>query len=160
VSEKELIDKGILAKPYFRFVDTPTPKGLFKSTPYQRAYVAGYVNNAQMHAAIVADAVKAKSYGQPVMTLVQRPAHGDILVAKMEAAGLRVVFLKGEDNQKTRKRELQRLAAGEIDVLIGTTILDVGVDVPAVGLVQLAGGGKAEVATRQRIGRGLRAKKH
>ena len=35
-----------------------------------------------------------------------------------------------------------------------------GVDVPAVGLVVLAGGGKAEVAIRQRIGRGLRAKKN
>lgn len=43
--------------------------------------------------------------------------------------------------------------------LIGSTILDVGVDVPSVGLVVLAGGGKAEVAHRQRIGRGLRAKK-
>lgn len=42
-------------------------------------------------------------------------------------------------------------------VLIGTTV--VGVDVPAVGLVQLAGGGKAEVALRQRIGRGARRKK-
>jgi superfamily II DNA or RNA helicase len=34
------------------------------------------------------------------------------------------------------------------------------VDVPAVGLVQLAGGGKAQVALRQRIGRGLREKKN
>ena len=51
------------------------------------------------------------------------------------------------------------VARGEIDGVIGTTILDVGVDVPAIGLVQLAGGGKAEVALRQRIGRGLRAKK-
>ena len=37
--------------------------------------------------------------------------------------------------------------------------MDVGVDVPSIGLVVLAGGGKAEVALRQRIGRGLRAKK-
>lgn len=43
--------------------------------------------------------------------------------------------------------------------LIGTTIFDVGADVPAVGHVCLAGGGKAEVALRQRIGRGLREKK-
>lgn len=63
------------------------------------------------------------------------------------------------DDQKARKRELARLAAGEIDVLIGTTILDVGVDFPAVGLRQLAGGGKAEVALRQRIGLGARRKK-
>ncbi|UIN38414.1 DEAD/DEAH box helicase [Methylobacterium oryzae] len=159
VTEKELIDKGILAKPYFRFVDTPTPKGLFKSTPYQRAYAMGYVNNVPMHAAIVAEAKKAAALGQPVMTLIQRTAHGDVLAHAMRAVGLRVVFLKGEDDQKARKRALDQLARGEIDVLIGTTILDVGVDVPAVGLVQLAGGGKAEVALRQRIGRGARRKK-
>jgi superfamily II DNA or RNA helicase len=51
------------------------------------------------------------------------------------------------------------LARAEIDVLIGTTILDVGVDVPAVGHACLAGGGEAEVAQRQRIGRGLPEKK-
>jgi superfamily II DNA or RNA helicase len=45
-------------------------------------------------------------------------------------------------------------------VLIGSTILDVGVDVPSVGAVILAGGGKAEVEMRQRVGRGLRAKKN
>jgi superfamily II DNA or RNA helicase len=53
---------------------------------------------------------------------------------------------------------LARLKSGATQVLIGSTILDVGVDVPAVGMVILAGGGKAEVGTRQRIGRGLRAK--
>ncbi|MFW8412825.1 ATP-dependent helicase, partial [Klebsiella pneumoniae] len=37
---------------------------------------------------------------------------------------------------------------------------DVGVDVPSVGAVILAGGGKAEVEMRQRVGRGLRAKKN
>lgn len=46
------------------------------------------------------------------------------------------------------------------DVLIGTTNLDAGVDVSAVGHVCLAGGGKAEVALRQRIGGGLREKKN
>jgi superfamily II DNA or RNA helicase len=43
--------------------------------------------------------------------------------------------------------------------VIGSTILDVGVDVPGIGVLVLGGGGKAEVAIRQRIGRGLRGKK-
>ena len=61
----------------------------------------------------------------------------------MRKAGPQVMFPKPENDQRARKRALDQLARGEIDVLIGTTILDVGVDVPAVGLVQLAGGGKA-----------------
>ena len=62
-------------------------------------------------------------------------------------------------NAKERSVALNRLKNREIDVLIGSTILDVGVDVPAVGMVILAGAGKTQVAIRQRIGRGLRAKK-
>ena len=78
----------------------------------------------------------------------------------MQAEGLRVDFIYGESSQKVRQAKLQSLAAGKIDILIGSTILDVGVDVPSVGAVILAGGGKAEVEMRQRVGRGLRAKKN
>lgn len=159
ISEKMLIERGILARPYFLFRECePHPK-LRKTSPWQRAYQLGYVENTAMTAAIVLDAVRAKARALPVMTLVQRTAHGDALREAMTAAGLRVEYIRGESDQLTRRRALNRLGKGEIDVLIGTTILDVGVDVPAVGLVQLAGGGKAEVALRQRIGRGLRAKK-
>jgi superfamily II DNA or RNA helicase len=56
-------------------------------------------------------------------------------------------------------RALKALKTGKLQILIGSTILDVGVDVPAVGMVILAGGMKAEVSHRQRVGRGLRAKK-
>ena len=64
-----------------------------------------------------------------------------------------------ESGQAERQAALKDLEEGKIQTLIGSTILDVGVDVPAVGMVILARGGKAEVALRQRIGRGLRRKK-
>ena len=92
------------------------------------------------------------------MTLVRLKRHGQILMEMMKESGLRVDFIYGESGQTTRQK-LNSLASGEIDVLIGSTILDVGVDVPSVGAVILAGGGKAEVEMRQRVGRGLRAKK-
>lgn len=159
VSEKTLIDRGILAKPIFKFVEARTPPKLFKTTSWPRCYQIGYVDNAFMHAEIVRDAVRAAGCGLPVMTLIQRKLHGKIIKDLFQKAGLKVKFLQGENDQEERERGLAALGAGKLNVLIGTTILDVGVDVPAVGLVQLAGGGKAEVALRQRIGRGLRAKK-
>ncbi|RWI35405.1 DEAD/DEAH box helicase [Mesorhizobium sp.] len=165
VSEALLIKRGILAKPFFKFVDAPPPTRakaadrLFKSSPWERARQLGYVQNENMHALIVNHAVRAKAVGLPVLTLVVLKDHGEILREKFEAAGLRAVFLKGENDNAERKHWLTELAKGKIDQLIGTNIVDVGVDVPAIGLVQLVGGGKAEVALRQRIGRGLRAKK-
>lgn len=158
VSEQTLIDRGILATPWFKYVSyMPNPK-LRRTSPWQRAYELGIKDCVDRNAKIVECAAKAISHGLPVMILVQRKDHGDRLREMISAHG-KTVFIKGENNQDERKHALERLKTGAVKCLIGTTILDVGVDVPAVGMVILAGGGKAEVALRQRIGRGLRAKK-
>jgi superfamily II DNA or RNA helicase len=174
VSEKTLIERGILARPYFKFVHIPEPypvcefvtdKGevkttkLHRSTPYQRAYELGVVGNVRRNQAIVTEVARAKSFGLTAMVLVQHKAHGTRLSRMLDAAGVRTAWIEGDDNQAARQAAIQALKRGEIDCLVGSTILDVGVDIPAVGLVVLAGAGKAEVAIRQRIGRGLRAKK-
>lgn len=159
VSEKMLIDRGILARPYFKFVNVPAPPKLHKTSPFERAYELGYITNTEMTKQIVMDAVRAKAVGLPVLSLVARKAHGEAILEMMKVAGVRAVFIKGEDDMQGRRLALQQLARGEIDAVIGTNILDVGVDVPAVGLVQLCAGMKAQVSLRQRIGRGLRAKK-
>jgi superfamily II DNA or RNA helicase len=160
IPESLLIERGILAKPYFKFIDCEAPKGLHKSSPFERAYTLGYVKDTSpMHAAMLRDARMAQLYGLPVLTLVARTEAGDNLLALYKRHGLKGVFLRGDDDQKVRKAKLADLAAGVIDFIIGTKILDVGVDCPAIGLVQLGGGMKAEVELRQRIGRGLRYKK-
>lgn len=160
ISEEMLIDRGILAQPHFTFVQMRhKPAKLHRYTSWASAYKIGIVDNEYRNDIIVQRCAMFADYGLTSMVLIQQTRHGDVLQAKLAAAGLRVVFIKGEDDQDGRKRALAQLSAGDIDVLIGTTILDVGVDVPAVGHVCLAGGGKAEIALRQRIGRGLRAKK-
>lgn len=160
VSEKTLIDRGILAKPYFKFITLKEkPEKLYRSTPWQRAYEVGITKNDIRNKYILAETIRAVRYGLPVMILVQRKEHGKILNDKLAAAGVRATYIFGEDNQEERQAALGWLKTRTIDVLIGSTILDVGVDVPAVGMVILAGAGKAEVAIRQRIGRGLREKK-
>lgn len=160
VSEKMLIDRGILARPYFKFVKlTKRPKYLQRRTTWQAAYRIGIVENEERNQLIVDEALKAKEHGLSVMCLVLQKAHGGILQRMMKAQGLKAEFIFGENNANERQERLNDLKEKKIDVLIGSTILDVGVDVPAVGMVILAGAGKAEVAIRQRIGRGLRAKK-
>lgn len=161
VTEKQLIDAGILATPYFKYVTIKTrPPKLYRHTGWQAAYRLGIVECKERNELIVAEALKGHRFGLSVMALVQHTAHGDMLKHMLTLAGLRVRFISGECDHATRKGALQELADKRIDVLIGTTILDVGVDVPATGMILLAGAGKAEVALRQRVGRGLRAKKH
>jgi superfamily II DNA or RNA helicase len=161
VTEKMLIDRGILATPKFKIVNLKVkPPKLMRGTGWQSAYRIGIVNNEERNNAIVNEVVRAARYGLSSMILIQQKKHGDILLGLLEAKGLAVEFIQGADDQIERKRALNKLATGKINALIGTTILDVGIDVPSVGLIVLAGGGKAEVALRQRIGRGLRAKKN
>lgn len=161
VTEKMLIDRGILAKPFFKIVRlAQRPKSLLRQTGWQSAYRLGITANEERNQIACQQVLLAKRHGLSSMILVQHTAHGDTLVEMLQAQGVRVAFIRGENDQDERKRYLGKLGRGEIDVLIGTTILDVGVDVPSVGMIVLAGGGKAEVALRQRIGRGLRAKKH
>lgn len=159
VSEELLIQRGILARPFFKYVTSKNPDRLKRSIPWQRAYKWGIVENEHRNADIVAELKRAVSYGLSCMTLVQHKEHGKILHEMLGEAGIRSRYIYGEHEQDERDAALNALRNGDIDVLIGSTILDVGVDVPAVGMVALAGGGKAEVALRQRVGRGLRSKK-
>lgn len=159
VTEQQLINDGILATPKFMIMPTEKPIGLFKSTPYEKAYKKGIVENEWRNKRIVAECIRMMRFGLTSMILVQRVAHGNILKDYFKKLGVKVRFIKGNDSQDVRQHALQQLGRNEIDVLIGTNILDVGVDVPSVGCIVLAGAGKAEVANRQRIGRGLRAKK-
>ncbi|MDP9155292.1 MAG: DEAD/DEAH box helicase family protein [Pseudomonadota bacterium] len=177
VTEKQLIDLGVLAKPYFKFVQLKNAapqyeelienKGLhrkvthrlFRSTPWPKCYEIGVVHNEERNRAIVYEVQRGKQHGLPAMILVSRTEHGRTLSDMLTQAGVRVAFIKGANDQNERKAALNALRDGKVEAVIGTSIMDVGVDVPAVGLIVLAGAGKAEVQTRQRIGRGLRKKK-
>lgn len=158
ISEKLLIEREILAKPIFKFKDVPTPEKLRKTMNWQRAVELGIVENINRNMDIAQEAKEASFYGLPVMILVQRKKHGKILRELCETEGLSVDFIFGETSNQKRQEKLDQLKNHDLNVLIGSTILDVGVDVPSIGMVILAGGGKAEVQLRQRIGRGLRSK--
>lgn len=159
VSEKLLIDRGILAKPYFLYGAPDCHPKLHKTSPWQRARELEIVNGPGRNGFILKYVQKAKAHGLSVLILVQTIEHGNILQELLGAAGMTVRYIRGESDQDDRERCLRALERGEIDAAIGTTIVDVGVDVPSVGMLINAGGGKAEIATRQRIGRVLRRKK-
>jgi len=159
VTERMLIDRGVLATPKFKFVTTKAPSTLRPSSSWQKAVDLGIVHNHERNRAIAFEAIRASRYGLPAVILVSRRAHGDLLKKMLKDAGIRTEFIFGQTAKAKRREALQKLASGQIQVLIGSTIIDVGVDVPALSMVILAGGGKAEVAHRQRIGRTLREKR-
>jgi hypothetical protein len=63
VSEKQLIDRGILATPYFLYANyEPHPK-LRRTSPWQRAYQLGIMEAVDRNAGSFRRALKAKHYG-------------------------------------------------------------------------------------------------
>lgn len=159
VSEKQLIDCGILAKPIFKFLVPEKPKFLLRGTSWQAAYRLGIVESVSRNALILQYAIKATKYSLPTLVLVQQQKHGKLLESAFRKNGIRCKFIFGPSKTHERDLALKDLKSGVIQVLVGSNILDVGVDCPALGMVINAAGGKAEVNLRQRIGRGLRAKK-
>lgn len=160
VEEKTLIDNGVLATPKFKYVPVNIANGVQFRNQWQTAIKKGVVENKDRNLLILREVKEAVKNGLSVIVLVHYQKHGVTLKKLFSAAKLNVDFIFGETDSLKRQNALNNIRDGRIDVLIGSTILDVGVDVPAIGMIVLAGAGKAEIGLRQRIGRGLRAKKN
>lgn len=160
ITEKRLIDLGILATPKFKFIkDVPAPADAHTASTWGDAQKIFIVDHLARNERICAEARQAVAHGLSVLILVIRQRHGHLLKEMLTAQNVNAKFIYGATDREQRNQALKELASGAISVLIGSNILDIGVDVPSLGMVVLAGGGKAEEAARQRIGRGLRAKK-
>ncbi len=73
-------------------------------------------------------------------------------------AGLRLAPMHGRLKRETREKVMERFRAGEIDVLVATTVIEVGVDVPNASVMVVEGAERFGLAQlhqlRGRVGRG------
>ncbi|HSR79294.1 MAG TPA: ATP-dependent DNA helicase RecG [Hyphomicrobiaceae bacterium] len=86
----------------------------------------GDVGSGKTVVALMAMAVAVEAGAQAALmapTEVLARQHADTIAPFAEAAGLRLALLTGREKGRTRTELLQRLAAGEIDILIGTHAL-------------------------------------
>lgn len=158
VSEKTLIDRGINAKPIIKFADYEGSNRLRFGSNYQKAMFEGVTHCYNRNMVIIDNVKKAVKRKMPVLILVQRQDHGKLLRQYLLNEKIRTEFIFGDSTTRERRRALMDLEDGTTQVLIGSSIVDVGVDVPCISLLINAGAGKAEAQYRQRIGRGLRSK--
>lgn len=157
VSFKELIDAGILAKPFFKFykIDTPNMAGVYK---WRDVYERGITHNEYRNNVIVKNAVSTVKAGKPTLIIVHETEHGVLLDKMVKAAGLRSEYVSGKDAVKVREKALDKIAKDRLDVLVCTNIFDEGVDVNNIGAVILAAGNKSAPSLFQRTGRAIRRK--
>ena len=79
-------------------------------------------------------------------------------LAEGQLSGLRVEMLHGRMAPEDKDRVMQSFAAGEVDVLVSTTVIEVGVDVPNATVMVILDADRFGVSQlhqlRGRIGRG------
>lgn len=151
VTNQDLIQSGISATPTVHMHTVGEEE--YWEEDWQEAYGLGIVNYDARNDLIVQE-IQENAGVRSVLILVERMEHGRILKSRLPFS----VFVNGSDSVDDRKVALDSLRAGLGNIVIATPIFDEGVDVPAVDMIVLAGGGKGHKKLLQRIGRGMRKK--
>lgn len=152
---REGIASGALVPPVYRQVRTAF-RARYTGANDWRSLLDSLVTDERRNAQIV-DLVARECAGVCTLVLSTRLAHLDVLRDAFAARGMRVAILSGATHADERETVLTKARAGELDVLLGSTVADEGIDIPGLGALVLAFPSKAEGRLMQRIGRVVRA---
>lgn len=159
VKNKILIERGISVGATILFLKITKP-AIPKGTQYKEVYRLGIVENPYRNQELCKHIAEFVENGLSVLVLVKEISHGDILDKKLwsypKKSFIPHQFINGTEPSDVRRKALEEFRSGTVKVLIATSILDEGVDVPNIDVLALAGGGKSSIKTLQRLGRGLR----
>lgn len=153
ISARKLIDQGYLVEPNIRFL-APQP---YKSRTgkYPTIYSKYIVENEQRNGMVIKGAQKLVEQGFIPLVLFHTIKHGDILFKELKR-NIPTALLSGKDNSKVREQIKGELEDGKLKCLVASKIFDIGVDLPILSGLVIAGGGKSSVRALQRIGRVIR----
>lgn len=166
-----LIDRGHLSKPYLLAIETNYQGDIFTLNDWYIVNKQGIVTNKLRNDLIVESAVKLIDLGKDPLVLVSQIAHGVTLSKGLARKGYRVAMLQGRgkvtiydgdsiDRYIDKEGDIKdKFMKGEVHAILGTSVMDEGVDMPVISSVILAGGGASVLKLVQRIGRGLRPSK-
>lgn len=150
---RELVEGRYIAPP--RIVFAPVPgKKLVPPIPWEEAYEQGIVKHEGRNTRVaqIAHAIGNQN-GIPTIVLVKRRAHADLLGEMIPQS----VVVKGGEGALT-SAAVKRFADGDGYVLIGTSVIGEGVDLPRAGALIYAAGGDASVQMMQSYFRPLTAR--
>jgi superfamily II DNA or RNA helicase len=154
VSASDLISNGWLIKPYIKFIEVPRYEGVLNRN-YQTIYKNYIVENDFRNAMVVKAAEKMVEGGYKPLVLFNSINHGKIL-HEMISKKMNCTLLSGKDDMALRETAKDDIDSGKLQVLIASRIFDIGVDVPSLSGLVVAGSGKSSVRALQRIGRVIR----
>jgi superfamily II DNA or RNA helicase len=150
--------------------DNPTRLRKMGGRLYAEAYRRGVTENRDRTERITEKVIRHAVAGEKVLVLCTLLAHGAGMTGKIierweyerkMGAALGVLpavwWLDGSDRLDDRKATLEKFKAWPSGaVIVASTIFQEGLDVPELDVLILAGGGRSDLTTLQRVGRALR----
>tara|TARA_R100001082_G_scaffold26579_1_gene13229 strand:- start:632 stop:2089 length:1458 start_codon:yes stop_codon:yes gene_type:complete len=159
ITNKEMIEDGVSAPTDIRFFDISTPD-LTKVRDYKDVYDLGVVKNPERNRVICELTEHYYMSGKSVLVIVKKIDHGHrldhLLYEFKEDAFVPHYFIHGDTPLDERTERIEQFSNGMTRVLITSSILDQGVDIPNIDVLIFAAGGNSYIRAIQRVGRGLR----
>jgi superfamily II DNA or RNA helicase len=155
VTHDELVAAGVLTVPDIHSVETDFTY-LYTGAEDYAPMLAAVARDPARNALIVEHVVSEARAGHVCLVLSGRIDHCHTLAAAIEAEGVSAAVLTGEVKRAVRKELLDRARAGELAVIVATSLADEGLDLPRLSRVFLAYPGRARGRTVQRLGRLMR----
>ena len=144
ISLRDLIDQNYLCDAKVKWITLDKHEPSQIGMTYQETYREYVVENGERNKKIVEEVVCYKD--KKILILVNQIDHGDELAKQLAQLKEDVVFLHSKVKDKTFHQR----------IIIATTILDEGIDLPEREVIIMAAGGKSSIKVTQRIGRVLR----
>lgn len=154
----DLIQEGTLAVPRLKIMKSPEYPELKDIRAYRQAYETGIVMNRSRNRLILHEAERLVRDERSVLIIVTRREHGEQLIGLADKMfpDLSMIYIHGDTDGEAREMVRGAFNKKQFDVVIATVIWKEGVDIPTLGAIINAAGGKSEIATIQTLGRGLR----
>ena len=159
ISASYLISKGWLIKPKIYYLQgTSNSKYKLEKKKYNGIYKKYITESVYRNTKIVDCTVRLTEMKMKVLITVATKKHGFHLLRMIQERlpDVKSEFIHGSVKRDERSSFLDRMRAGDLDVLIGTSLADEGLDIPILNALILAGGGKSATRMIQRVGRVLR----
>lgn len=157
ITASYLIKHGYLVRPtiyYLRGSKNESYK--FSRKRYNSIYKTYIVNNKYRNGLIVDCVKRLVDLGKTVLITVTLKRHGRLLLELLKKDNIDVQFICGGVDKLKRKEYIEQVRKRQLSVIVGTSLADEGLNIPALDSLILAGSGKSPTRQIQRIGRVLR----
>lgn len=141
------IKDRFLTPPEFTIITNENPQ----EGKYQTQYSNGIVNNKERNR-LIAEIANDYKDDRHILILVKEIEHGQNILKLLPDAK----FINGTEKESLIEKTMNEFKEGKLKILIASSILGEGVDLPIADMLIMAAGGKSPIQVIQNIGRVLR----